>query len=195
MAKIKCLVVDDEALARKLLASHIAKVEDFEQVGECGSALHAKLPAQKEGRFDFSRHSNARYDGPAVCTIARAQTSHHLNNGLSRFRAWGIWPASDWLSIEANFFWAFFLKPWTGSLRNNLHRKQKQLLRPIILFTKADRKTHGNLTEGYRFTLKAWMIMLKCMNWTNHHHAREHFYGRNKTAMSAICAHSPLIHC
>lgn len=41
MAKIKCLVVDDEALARKLLASHIAKVEDFEQVGECGSALHA----------------------------------------------------------------------------------------------------------------------------------------------------------
>lgn len=41
MAKIKCLVVDDEALARKLLASHIAKVEDLELIGECANALEA----------------------------------------------------------------------------------------------------------------------------------------------------------
>jgi DNA-binding LytR/AlgR family response regulator len=41
MAKIKCLVVDDEALARKLLASHIAKVDDLELAGECANALEA----------------------------------------------------------------------------------------------------------------------------------------------------------
>jgi DNA-binding LytR/AlgR family response regulator len=41
MAKIKCLIVDDEALARKLIASHIAKVDDLELAGECSNALEA----------------------------------------------------------------------------------------------------------------------------------------------------------
>lgn len=41
MGKIKCLIVEDEALARKLIASHIAKVADLELVGECSVALEA----------------------------------------------------------------------------------------------------------------------------------------------------------
>ena len=41
MGKIKCLIVDDEALARKLVASHITKVADLELLGECSSALEA----------------------------------------------------------------------------------------------------------------------------------------------------------
>jgi DNA-binding LytR/AlgR family response regulator len=41
MGKIKCLIVDDETLARKLVASHIAKVEDMELLGECANAVEA----------------------------------------------------------------------------------------------------------------------------------------------------------
>src|SRR5688572_28145814 len=37
----KVLVVDDETLARKLIVSHIAKVEGLQLAGESGSAIHA----------------------------------------------------------------------------------------------------------------------------------------------------------
>lgn len=37
----KYLIVDDEPLARKLIASHTSKIEGMELVGECGSALEA----------------------------------------------------------------------------------------------------------------------------------------------------------
>ena len=39
--KYKYLIVDDEPLARKLIASHIAKIEGLELLGECGTALEA----------------------------------------------------------------------------------------------------------------------------------------------------------
>jgi DNA-binding LytR/AlgR family response regulator len=39
--KIRFLIVDDEPLARKLIASHASKVEDLELAGECGNALEA----------------------------------------------------------------------------------------------------------------------------------------------------------
>ena len=39
--KFKCLIVDDEPLARKLMASHVAKVEGLELAGECSNALEA----------------------------------------------------------------------------------------------------------------------------------------------------------
>lgn len=39
--KYKYLIVDDEPLARKLIASHTSKIEGLELVGECGSALEA----------------------------------------------------------------------------------------------------------------------------------------------------------
>jgi two-component system, LytTR family, response regulator LytT len=39
--KYKYLIVDDEPLARKLIASHTSKIEGLELAGECGSALEA----------------------------------------------------------------------------------------------------------------------------------------------------------
>jgi DNA-binding LytR/AlgR family response regulator len=39
--KIKYLIVDDEPLARKLIASHASKIEALELVGECGNAIEA----------------------------------------------------------------------------------------------------------------------------------------------------------
>jgi DNA-binding LytR/AlgR family response regulator len=39
--KFKYLIVDDEPLARKLIASHASKIEGLELVGECGNAIEA----------------------------------------------------------------------------------------------------------------------------------------------------------
>jgi DNA-binding LytR/AlgR family response regulator len=39
--KFKYLIVDDEPLARKLIASHTSKIEGLELVGECGTAIEA----------------------------------------------------------------------------------------------------------------------------------------------------------
>lgn len=39
--KTKCLIVDDEPLARDLMRSHIEKLENFEIVAECGDAMKA----------------------------------------------------------------------------------------------------------------------------------------------------------
>ncbi len=39
--KFKYLIVDDEPLARKLIASHASKIESLELVGECGNAIEA----------------------------------------------------------------------------------------------------------------------------------------------------------
>ncbi len=45
--KIKCLVVDDEPLARDLMRSHIEKLENFEIVAECCDAMKALQVLQK----------------------------------------------------------------------------------------------------------------------------------------------------
>ncbi|MFY8035783.1 MAG: LytR/AlgR family response regulator transcription factor, partial [Cyclobacteriaceae bacterium] len=39
--KSKCLIVDDEPLARKLLQGYVAKIESLELVRECSSAIEA----------------------------------------------------------------------------------------------------------------------------------------------------------
>lgn len=39
--KTKCLIIDDEPLARDLMRSHIEKLENFEIVAECGDAMRA----------------------------------------------------------------------------------------------------------------------------------------------------------
>lgn len=39
--KTKCLIIDDEPLARDLMRSHISKLENFEIVAECGDAMKA----------------------------------------------------------------------------------------------------------------------------------------------------------
>ncbi|RIJ46434.1 DNA-binding response regulator [Maribellus luteus] len=39
--RIKCLVVDDEPVAREILENHLAKLESFELVGSCKSAIGA----------------------------------------------------------------------------------------------------------------------------------------------------------
>lgn len=39
--KYKYLIVDDEPLARKLIASHASKIEGLESAGECGDAIEA----------------------------------------------------------------------------------------------------------------------------------------------------------
>lgn len=41
MSNIKCLIVDDEDLARELIESHVAQLDGFEVVGSCASAISA----------------------------------------------------------------------------------------------------------------------------------------------------------
>ena len=44
--KIKCLIVDDEPLARDLIADYICKLENFEIVAKCGNAIEAQKQLQ-----------------------------------------------------------------------------------------------------------------------------------------------------
>ena len=50
--KIKCLVIDDEPLARDLMRSHIEKLENFEIIAECGDAMKA-LQALRNNTVDL----------------------------------------------------------------------------------------------------------------------------------------------
>ncbi|MFK7951924.1 MAG: LytR/AlgR family response regulator transcription factor [Ekhidna sp.] len=44
----KCLVIDDEDLARELIVSHLEKLEDFQLSASCSSALEASSILQRE---------------------------------------------------------------------------------------------------------------------------------------------------
>ncbi len=48
MNKIKCLVVDDEELARSLLENYISKLPNLELVGKCKNPLEAMAVLEKE---------------------------------------------------------------------------------------------------------------------------------------------------
>ncbi len=50
--KLKCLIVDDENIARKILSDYVSKVPELELVATCGSALEA-LSHIKEGNIDI----------------------------------------------------------------------------------------------------------------------------------------------
>lgn len=45
---MKCVIVDDEALARRLLADYVSKVPELELVGACDSAIAAKSLVQQQ---------------------------------------------------------------------------------------------------------------------------------------------------
>lgn len=46
--KYKCLIVDDEALARELVATHLAHLADFELVASCANAMEARAILQQQ---------------------------------------------------------------------------------------------------------------------------------------------------
>ena len=46
--RYKCLIVDDEELARELIATHLSILDDFELVASCANALEARTILQKE---------------------------------------------------------------------------------------------------------------------------------------------------
>lgn len=48
MKKYKCLIVDDEELARELIATHLNQLPDFETVAVCSSAIEASSVLKKE---------------------------------------------------------------------------------------------------------------------------------------------------
>jgi len=50
--KYKCLIVDDEELARGLIQNHLSKLDDFELVASCDSALEAHR-VLKENKVDL----------------------------------------------------------------------------------------------------------------------------------------------
>ncbi len=50
--KTKCLIVDDEPLARDLMRSHVQKLENFEIADECGDAMKA-LQILREKKIDL----------------------------------------------------------------------------------------------------------------------------------------------
>jgi len=48
MRKFKCVIVDDEELARELIESHIAQLDQFEVVASCSSAIEASAALKSE---------------------------------------------------------------------------------------------------------------------------------------------------
>ncbi len=50
--KTKCVIVDDEPLARDLVRNHLSKLENFEIVDECGDAMKA-LKVIRENKIDL----------------------------------------------------------------------------------------------------------------------------------------------
>lgn len=46
--KYKCLIVDDEKLARGLIKTHLSQLDDFEIIASCGSAIEASKILQEE---------------------------------------------------------------------------------------------------------------------------------------------------
>lgn len=44
----KCVIVDDEELARELVATHLGRLDDFELVASCASAIEAHKVLQEE---------------------------------------------------------------------------------------------------------------------------------------------------
>ncbi|MBL4642233.1 MAG: response regulator transcription factor [Flavobacteriaceae bacterium] len=48
MKKYKCLIVDDEELARELIATHVSQLPDFEIVAICASAIEANTILKNE---------------------------------------------------------------------------------------------------------------------------------------------------
>lgn len=56
--KTKCMIVDDEPLARELIRGHIEKLENFEIVAECDNAMKA-LSVLREKHVDRSRSFGA----------------------------------------------------------------------------------------------------------------------------------------
>ncbi|HSO88063.1 MAG TPA: DNA-binding response regulator, partial [Draconibacterium sp.] len=50
--KTKCLIIDDEPLARDLMRSHISKLENFEIVAECADAMKA-MQELRDKRVDL----------------------------------------------------------------------------------------------------------------------------------------------
>ena len=47
MNSINCLIVDDEELARELIASHVAQLDGFEVIASCASAIEASAVLKK----------------------------------------------------------------------------------------------------------------------------------------------------
>ena len=45
--KYKCLIIDDEVLARKLIETHLLQLNDFELVASCSSAIKDPLSSFK----------------------------------------------------------------------------------------------------------------------------------------------------
>ncbi|CAM1343107.1 LytR/AlgR family response regulator transcription factor [Tenacibaculum amylolyticum] len=46
--RYKCVIVDDEKLARGLIQTHLSQLDDFELVASCGSAIEASKILQEE---------------------------------------------------------------------------------------------------------------------------------------------------
>ncbi|WP_196894345.1 LytR/AlgR family response regulator transcription factor [Aureivirga marina] len=46
--KYKCLIIDDEALARELMETHLSQLDDFELVASCASAIEASKILQEK---------------------------------------------------------------------------------------------------------------------------------------------------
>ncbi len=44
----KCLIIDDEELARGLIKTHLSRLEDFQLIASCSSALEASVILQRE---------------------------------------------------------------------------------------------------------------------------------------------------
>jgi len=48
MKKYKCLIVDDEELARELIETHLKQLDNFETLATCASAIEASTVLQKQ---------------------------------------------------------------------------------------------------------------------------------------------------
>lgn len=144
MGKFKCLVVDDEALARKLMASHIGKIADLELVGECATALDAaNLLHKKAIDLLFLDIEMPIMTGLQLIQSLTQRPSVILTTAYRDFapEAFDL-QVIDYLLKPISF--ERFLKAINRFIENKsaLQQNQNTTASEGFLFVKADRKTH-----------------------------------------------------
>ena len=81
---LKCLIVDDESLARKLLEENIRQLPFLELVGMCKNPFEAMAVLQEQPVDLMFRHSNAGDVGDKISTKFARKTDGYFRYGLRK---------------------------------------------------------------------------------------------------------------
>jgi DNA-binding LytR/AlgR family response regulator len=153
--KFSCLIVDDEPLARKLIASHISKVENMTLAGECADAIEA-------GNFLRNRKIDLIFLDIQMPEITGLQFVSTLKNPPSVIfttayrdfapEAFDL-DVVDYLLKPISFerFIKAVNKFFDHQLSTSTEQVHKQAGAETFIYVKADRKTHKILLDEIIF--------------------------------------------